>query len=71
MNQILKAISNRSGEPSSWVGAALLAALSVRYGPGGAETIINALAAVFAAVAVVMPEKGDQGEKAGKANGQK
>lgn len=61
MTKLLEAIRSRSNEPSSWVGAAVLAALSTYFGPAGAEAILTAASAVLAAIAVLMPERG--GEK--------
>lgn len=58
MSKILEAVKDRGSEPSSWVGAAVLAALSAYLGPSGADAVLNVIAAILAAVSVFMPEKG-------------
>jgi len=64
----------RLKEPSSWGGfSVLLALLGVNLPSGGAEVIAQLVAAVGAAVAVFLPEKGKpkpQGEKSAIADGE-
>ncbi|MFA7334735.1 MAG: hypothetical protein WC130_10660 [Kiritimatiellia bacterium] len=57
MGNTLKTVIDRLGEHSTWLGAALLAFLSARFGPQGAEIIMEAIAALLSAIAIIVPEK--------------
>lgn len=54
---MLKKMLQRFREPSTWAG---LSALAVVFGvpPGTADVIVQAVAAVAAAAAVLLPERG-------------
>lgn len=57
MEKLTGFLKDRFGENSTWLGLALMAYLSAKFTPEGAQAIMNAVAVLLSAYATVHPDK--------------